>query len=263
MDYFSRNTDYTWMTCSSPFLQGFFAQHLLRNLRVDASGKNVFIYEWQYDDVAAHNSRGQQCESLAVPGLLSYADSATFPLCVVPTWLLAWLRGEQLHLTRCSNGPLPLPSPGTYISCTALCHAEEKAGLLLAQIPWANTRWSPSTQLLSAADPTLAQVPCVTHLFYPSLTWETGNKLLVNTAWEQHLRQGKHKYFRSTWNLIIPRSSLCTWQLSQPQIWALSAHTMCSHTAIFNWHFPAKPQRFASDFFHVRAATNKASHWPT
>lgn len=71
----------------------------------------------------------------------------------------------------------------------------------------------------------------------PPLTWKSGNKLLVHTAWEQHLRQGKHKYFRPTWNLIIPCSLLCTWQLSQPQIWALSAHTMCSCTAVFNWQF--------------------------
>ena len=35
--YFCRNTDYTRATCSSPFLQGPFAQRLLRNLMAKCS----------------------------------------------------------------------------------------------------------------------------------------------------------------------------------------------------------------------------------
>lgn len=155
-----------------------------------------------------------------------------------------WLNGA-MHLSLCHL--LAVTSPA-HITCTALCHAEEKAGLLLAQIPWANRRWSPSTQLLSAADPTLAQAPlCDSPLL--SLTYlRNGINSSSILRENKQLKQGKHKYFGSMWNLIIPHSFLCTWQLSQPQIWALWAHTMCSCTAIFNWHFPAKPQRFASDF---------------
>lgn len=124
-------------------------------------------------------------------------------------------------------------------------------------------RWSPSTQLPSAVDPALTQAPCVTHLVFPSLTLPvkqgTNSLSTLSNTWNRE----STSYFRSTLNLIIPHSFFCIWQLSQPQIRALSAQTICSCTAIFNWHFPAKPQRFASGFFHMRAATNKAARWPT
>lgn len=61
--YFSRNTDYTQVTCSSPFLQA-----LLQNVcsgiwGPSAPRRNVFIYEWQYDDVVSHDSRGSSLKA--------------------------------------------------------------------------------------------------------------------------------------------------------------------------------------------------------
>lgn len=98
-------------------------------------------------------------------------------------------------------------------------------------------------------------------LTYP--TCEAGNKSLCPSCVRTNTwNRESTSYFSSTLNLIILHSFLCTWQLSQPQIQALSTQTICSCNAIFNWHFSAKPQHFAVGFFHDSYA-NKAACWPT